>query len=153
MTSTQQHGTSGLPTADGTGELFGYGRMDWSQLAVMLSGSQAAWADYDGFHIGPLPAAPPPYTHLWAWTHRWLARARIEGDTAIIGVLAFDSEPQSAPPPLIRETVHFKHARGKTWPADEKRVAKQASHLDHRPIDIYLIPGEQPITFVAAAGD
>jgi hypothetical protein len=149
MTTTQQPGPSSLPTADGTAELIGYGRVDWPKLTVMLAGSQTAWADYDGFHIGPLPAAVPPYTHLWAWTRRWLARARIEGDAAIIGVLAFDGEPQSAPPAQLRETVNFKHARATTWPADEKRVAKQADHVADRPVDVYLIPGEQPITFVA----
>jgi hypothetical protein len=153
VTSAHPPSSSGLPAADGTAELIGYGKVDWHQLTAMLAGSQAAWADYDGFHIGPPPVAPPPYTHLWAWTNRWLARARIDGGTAIIGVLAFNGEPHPAPPVQFREPVHFEHSQGKTWSADEKRVGKQADHVAGRPVDIYLIPGEQPVTFIAAAGD
>jgi len=34
--------------------------------------------NYHGFHIGGLPAAPPPYTHLWAWSPGWLIRLRVD---------------------------------------------------------------------------
>ena len=151
MTRTQQVTPSTLPTTGGTGELIGYGRVSWHQLAVMLTGSHAAWADYNGFHVGPPPDGPPPYTHLWAWTAGWLARARLDGDTAIVSVLALTGEPQSTPPVQLREAVPFQRTQAKTWPADEKRVGEQAEEVASRTVDVYLIPGQRPITFVAVA--
>jgi hypothetical protein len=38
-----------LPVTDGTGPLIACGRVGWPQVTRMLAGSQAAWADYDGF--------------------------------------------------------------------------------------------------------
>jgi hypothetical protein len=150
MTATPHLAGPDLPADTGTADLIGYGRVSWDQLTSMLTGAQAAWADYNGFHIGAPPAAPPPYSHLWAWTATWLARARIDAGTAIVGVLALHGTPRPAPPVSTTEPVHFQIARATTWQPNEKRVGELAPHIAGRPIDIYVIPGEHPVTFVAA---
>jgi hypothetical protein len=151
MTGTRPRPGPDLPVVAGSAELLGYGRVSWDQLIRLLGGAQAAWADYDGFHIGPPPAGPPPYSHLWAWTDEWLARARIDGDTAIVGVLAIAGKPQDGPTAKPPETVHFQVVRATTWMQNEKRVGELTADLADRRMDVYLIPGEHPITFVASA--
>ena len=151
MTTPPSPAAPGFPADPGTAELIGYGRITWDQLTSMLTGAHAAWADYAGFHIGEAPAEPPPYTHLWAWSSRWILRARIDGDTAITGVLALDGEPHPAPPALSRQTVHYQHAKSNTWPQTEKRVGQLTVGIADRTVDIYLIAGEHPITFAAAS--
>lgn len=153
MTRSSVEAGPNLPAAVRTGELLGYGRVSWDQLTAMLNGVQAAWADYDGFHIGTPPASPPPYTHLWAWTNDWLARARIEGDFAIVGVLALNGRPPAAPAVKLTEPVRYQVTRARTWPQDEKRVGELPTEVAGRPIDLYLIPGEHPATFVAVASN
>jgi hypothetical protein len=138
-----------LPVETRTAELIGYGRVAWDVVTGMLDGAEAAFADYSGFHIGPPPDTPPPYTHLWAWTSQWLARVRIDGQTAIIGILALTGEPDPAPPAQSREAVHYQCARARTWPHSEKRVGQLPADLADRNIDIYLIAGDHPVTFVA----
>jgi len=142
-----------LPAQTGTAELLGYGRISWDQLTVLLADAEAAWADYSGFHIGPLPAEPPPYSHLWAWTSQWLARTRIDNGTgsAITGVLVLGSAPRPGPPVISRETVRFQYARAATWRQAEKRAGPLPGDTAGRPVDIYLIPGDHPITFAALA--
>jgi hypothetical protein len=138
-----------LPVEAGTAELVGYGRMPWSRLTAMLAGAEAAWADYDGFHIGPPPAGPPPYSHLWAWNGRWLARARIDGNEAIPGVLVLTGEPGNAPPVVFRETVRYQQARAANWPAAENRAGPLPEGVAGREMALYMIPGEHPVTFVS----
>jgi hypothetical protein len=138
-----------LPVEAATAELAGYGRMPWSRLTAMLANTEAAWADYDGFHIGPPPPGPPPYSHLWAWTGPWLARARIDGDAAILGVLALTGEPGNAPPAIFRETVRYQRARATNWPTTENRAGPLPEAAAGREMAIYLIPGEHPVTFVS----
>lgn len=139
------------PGEPGVADLIGYGRISWDQFTAMVSGATAAWADYTGFHIAPPPGSPPPYTHLWAWTSQWLARARIDNGTAIAGVLALAGLPQHAPPVQSRDTVRFQHLQGATWPRTEKRVGQLPPEIAGHPVDIYLIPGKNPITFITAA--
>jgi hypothetical protein len=153
------------PPASSTAELIGYGRIRWDELTRLLGNATTAWADYDGFHIGPAPSEPPPYSHLWAWTDHWLIRARIEDDTAIAGALILsptsadappaDSpsaglSPAAAPPVQSNEQVIYQRAVAQTWSITEKRVGRLTPEVaDHR-ADIFLIAGERPVTFVAA---
>jgi hypothetical protein len=132
-----------------TGTLIGYGRIGWGQVGRMLAGSQAAWADYDGFHIGAPPGSPPPYSHLWAWTPDWLARLRVDGQDAIAGVLALRAEPENCPPEYWRQRVEYRHVRSETWPETEKRVGPLPAGVTGRATDVYLIGGAHPVTFVA----
>lgn len=138
---------SGLPATDDTATLLAYGRIGWPQVARLLMGSRAAWADYDGFHVGAPPASPPPYSHLWAWTADWLARIRIDGQDAIAGVLSLRAEPAS-PPPKWREEVRFREVRSQTWPPGEKRAGPLRPEIAGQAADLYLLAGEHPVTFV-----
>jgi hypothetical protein len=134
----------------GSAELIGYCRVEWSVLCLILGEAPAAWADYDGFHIGQVPSAPPPYTHLWAWTEQWLVRARIDGDQAIVGVLVLSAAPAGAPAAKITETVSFERAAARTWTEGEQRVGPMPAEVADREVDIFLVSGEHPVTFVSA---
>lgn len=105
-----------------TGDLIGFGRLTWDELLAVVGDAQAAWADYEGFHIGPAPRRPPPYSHLWAWTSQWLLRARIDGSTAITGALVLTTEPPAWPTAKLREQVTCQRVLAETWPIREQRV-------------------------------
>jgi hypothetical protein len=137
-----------LPVTLGTAALIAYGRLTWDQAAPMLAGTQAAWADYDGFHIGPPPGSPPPYSHLWAWTPDWLARIRIDGQHAITGILALHGQPANCPPEQWRQDVQFQLVGSQTWPPSERRVGPLTPEITGRTADLYLITGEHAVTFV-----
>jgi len=137
------------PDEFGAADLIGYGRVSWPELARLRGEAESAWADYDGFHIGHPPAKPPPYSHLWAWTGEWLLRARIDGGQAIVGVLALGGAPGVAPPHVTTLKVRYQRAAAATWPHNEKRVGPIAREIADRPVDTFLISGEQPVTFVA----
>lgn len=132
-----------------TAELLGYGRMEWAAFRSMLGDAETAWADYDGFHVGRAPDAAPPYSHLWAWTSQWLIRARVEGDQVIAGALILESPPPSAPEAALTEPVSYERATARTWGQDENRVGPLPAGLVGRPVEVYLVAGERPVTFVA----
>jgi hypothetical protein len=138
-----------LPVTPGTATLIAYGRLPWDQVAPLLAGTQAAWADYRGFHIGTPPQSPPPYSHLWAWTEDWLARIRIDGQHTITGILALHRHPQDAPPEQWRQDVQYQLVRSRTWPPAEKRVGPLASDVAGRNADLYLVTGDHAVTFVS----
>jgi len=137
-----------LPVTPGTATLIAYGRVTWDQITRMLAGAQAAWADYDGFHIGAPPGSPPPYSHLWAWTPDWLARIRIDSQHAIAAVLALHGQPGNPPPEQWRQDVQFHQVQSQTWPPAEKRVGPLPPDVAGQPADLYLVPGERSVTFV-----
>lgn len=137
-----------VPSTQDAAILIAYGRVSWPQVARILAGSEAAWADYDGFHIGAPPTSPPPYTHLWAWTTDWLARIRIDGQNAIAGVLSLRAQPANPPPEQWRQNVTFRHARSQTWLPTEKRVGPLRPEITGKTADLYLVTGEHPVTFV-----
>jgi hypothetical protein len=133
----------------GTAELAGYGRMTWDAFCGLLGGAQAAWASYDGFHIGSAPAEPPPYSHLWAWTEQWLIRARVEGVQVIAGALILRARP-AALVPLMTEEVSYERVTAQTWALGEKRVGQMPPGLAGRQVEMFLVSGERPVVFVAA---
>jgi hypothetical protein len=143
--------TGSLPgePQSGAADLVGYGRLTWPQLLDVLGGASAAWADYAGFHIRPAPPEPPPYTHIWAWTSRWLIRARIDGDTAITGALALTGEPAAALEAVLREPVTYQRVQAGTWPASDKRIGPLDTTIADRPVTLYLIAGPAPVTFIS----
>lgn len=136
------------PETEGTATLIGYGRITWADACLLLTGTEAAWADYEGFHIGPPPQAPPPYSHLWAWTGQWLARLRIDGREVIAGVLALTAAPASGPPGRDPLAVSFSQVRSQTWPPAEKRVGPLLPGVPGRTADLYQVAGAHPVTFV-----
>lgn len=85
--------------------LVGHGRLAWSELRGHLDGLECAWTDLGGFHLGPPPAEPPIGTHLWGWSDARWARARLDGDGAILGTL-HDTEVEGGRPVMvIRRTM------------------------------------------------
>lgn len=133
------------------GTLHGYGRLPWTDLVSALHGTTTAWADYNGFHIGPAPQQPPPYTHLWAWSKGWLLRARIDGAQAIVAVLQSGVETPAGLTPMMSQPVRYTPRRAHTWPGGEKRVGPLRAEVADRAVDLYEVDGESPITFVALA--
>jgi hypothetical protein len=131
-----------------TATLHGYGRVAWADLAAALAGTQTAWADYDGFHIGDCPAQAPPYTHLWAWSSGWLLRARIDGDTAVVGALLLTATAVPLPSPLITEQVNYVMRKAQTWDPGERRVGPLSAAVTERVTDLYEVAGPQPVTFI-----
>ena len=133
-----------------TAMLHGYGRIRWNQLTAALAGAEAAWADYTGFRIGPAPAEPPPYTHLWAWTTRWLVRARIDANDAIVGALLLDVPDPQAPAlePVVTDRVGYVRRQARTWPTSERRVGPLPPPVADRIVDLYEVPGAHPVTFI-----
>ncbi|WP_432902537.1 hypothetical protein ACQP1S_02605 [Micromonospora matsumotoense] len=142
--------TTDTTSATASGVLHSHGRIPWQHLAAALAEADGtAWADYDGFHIGAPPASPPPYTHLWAWTTDWLLRARLDDDTAIVGVLHLGSAtPRLDPPPIAAEPITYTIHHARTWPAQEKRVGPLDHTVTDRRTDLYQTAGTHPITFV-----
>jgi hypothetical protein len=139
---------TGLPITPGTATLIAYGRITWDQAVRMLTGAQAAWADYHGFHIGTAPDIPPPYSHLWAWTTDWLARIRIDNQHAIPAILTLTGHPATCPPEQWRQEVQYHQTPSQTWPPAEKRVGPLSPDIAGQPADLYTITGEHPVTFV-----
>jgi hypothetical protein len=135
-------------TQTGTAELAGYGHMTWDAFRGLLGDAQAAWASYDGFHIGSAPAEPPPYSHLWAWTSQWLIRARIDRGQVIAGALILASRP-AVTEPALAERVSYQRVTALTWAPGEERVGPMKASVAGRQVDLYLVSGERPVTFVA----
>ena len=142
-----------LPVTTGTATLIAYGRIPWDQTTPLLAGTQAAWADYDGFHIGAPPQSAPPYSHLWAWTEDWLARIRIDGQHTITGILALHHPPGNNQPEQWRQDVQFQLVRSQTWPPAEKRVGPLPPEVADRTADLYLLTADHPVTFIKIPGN
>jgi hypothetical protein len=137
-------------TATGSATLAGYGMRDWTDLPAMLSDATAAWADYNGFHVGPPPQEAPPYSHLWAWTPDWLLRARVEGQRAVVGILVLHGDPPTGgPQPLQTCPVNYRRLTARTWIATEPRVGPIRDEVANRLVHQYLLAGERPTTFIA----
>jgi hypothetical protein len=133
----------------GWATLHGYGRLPWIDLLSTIDDAPAAWADYDGFHIGPAPSQPPPYTHLWAWTPGWLLRARIDGAHAIVAILQIGDASPSGLIPRSSEQVRYTRRSSHTWPASENRVGRLGPDVADRNVDLYELGGEFPVTFIS----
>jgi hypothetical protein len=139
-----------VDAATDSATLAGYGACNWTDLRAMLGDATAAWADYDGFHVGPPPQEAPPYSHLWAWRADWLLRARVEGQRAVVGVLVLRGDPPDrGAVPVKVWRVNFVRLTSRTWLAAESRVGPIRDEVANRLVDQYLLSGERPTTFVA----
>jgi hypothetical protein len=134
--------------AQQTASLHAYGRMAWPELYRAVSPCEAAWADYDGFHIGQIPDTPPPYSHLWAWSQRWLLRARVDGAHAIVAVLATGAATPDRLTQVDAWPVRCVRRRAHTWPDAERRVGKLPATVTDRPVELWQVEGDRPVTFV-----
>jgi hypothetical protein len=147
---------AGTESVTGTATLCGYGRLAWPDVVAALEGVDVAWADYDGFHVGALPQAPPPYNHLWAWNDDWLVRARVDGAHAIVGELQVNTVPvpdsalRAMRQPRLIETVRYTCRESRTWTPGERRVGPLDPAVKGRLVDLYQVDGARPVTFVRA---
>ncbi len=91
--------------------LHGWGTLPWEQIVEILGDAEAAWADYEGFHIGRCPMEVPPYSHLWAWSPKWRFRIRIDGDSGVVAALGDAAAPPGAP------TLHTREVAVHQYPA------------------------------------
>ncbi len=116
------------------------GRLAWAEVTALIGGQPCAWADLDGFHVGPAPPQPPAYTHLWAWSPRRWVRVRIDGQTGIAGVLSLD-------PPGEPVDVHAQH--GHLWrPVEDQRIPPLPAVVQQRSWTLLVVAGLAPVTFV-----
>lgn len=128
--------------------LTGYRFTTWSQVHALARGCQAAWTDYAGFRIDPVPETCPPTSHLWAWsTDRWL-RIRPDGDGgAIVGRLQ--------PGPAGQDTdaavaVTARLIRTEWHPADQRATPRgdDLTLAEFHLIEVHPRNGAQPAYFV-----
>lgn len=127
--------------ADRTAWLTAHGRQDWSKIASLLTGCTCAWADLDGFHVGPPPARPPLATHLWAWGTTRLLRVRVDGGDGIAAELHLSGEEHGEP-------VTVTERNAVSWPLGEGRVSVD-DQWRGRAIRIYEVTGLAPLEFAS----
>ena len=122
-----------------TYHLFGHGRLPWSDVRRLAEGLTCAWADLDGWHEGPAPDEAPISTHLWGWGRdRWL-RARIDGDTAIVGELSLGG---------AGEVVTVAVRDGIPW-GDDARIPARAAHAVSAPVTLLEVQGLSRVAFAS----
>lgn len=133
-----------------TWELHGWGRQPWSTLVRIATNLTCAWADYGGFHVGPCPTSAPPYTHLWGWSKDGtvLLRARIDGEEAIIGVLASEVLDARLPKPSLSEAATVEETPARAWPDHHGRIAAQEPGVLSPTLKLVTALGPQPVSFV-----
>ena len=128
-----------------TRRLEGWGEVGWSRLVEAADGMTCAWADYEGFHIGPCPAQAPPYSHIWGWNAdgTTLFRGRIDAGRVTVGWLRAeggDGEPVDC-------VAHGMF----TWRPDHERLRIRSSgELIPPTMRAIEVLGPRPVTFVSA---
>ena len=128
--------------------LSGQGEVEWSQLRKEAGGLTCAWADYDGFHIGPCPDEAPPYSHIWGWNRDGgvLLRGRIDAGRVIAGWLRktpSGGEKEKKVPTVTRQVI--------TWKPDHERLkinfAGEKANWPEKMQSVEVL-GENPVTFM-----
>ena len=126
------------------------GRMSWAQaLAGPLAGLTCLWQDLDGLHIEPAPASAPPASLLWGWRDgSYLARVRLDGDTAFVAVHDVDTAGTGGaagsvvPWALGDRRIAAHHGRGPSADAGGLGAAYEQIVVDG------IEGGAGPITFI-----
>lgn len=131
-----------------TWTLQSHGTHNWEWLQTHTAEFTCAWADTRGFHIGDCPVTQPSYSHLWAWSGdaHTLIRARLDTDTAIIGVLTDDGT--GLPDPTRTEQVQVRIEAAHTWGHDDKRISRQPAGVLPGQVATYIVHSPMPITFI-----
>lgn len=129
-----------------------WGRVDWDAVRAIIGTVSAAWADYDGFQIGPCPDMAPPYSHLWAWVpdHSVLLRIRIDGADGIASALTTGPLGAGVPEASGARSVLVQTHPGLPWGTDGQ-IGRQAEDLLRRikGITMFETLEPDPMTFVA----
>jgi hypothetical protein len=120
--------------------LAGHGRLPWPRVRELIGAQDCAWADLDGFQLGPAPDTAPPYSHLWSWSPgRWV-RVRIDGAHGIVGILS---------PTGPGDDVEVHLQPGHPWrPLEDQRIAPLPPTVLAEPWHLLVVGGLRPITFV-----
>lgn len=132
-------------------QLTAHGSLPWDSVRVLFEQRgqyECAWADLSGYHVGPLPAKAPPYSHLWAWeitedgTFPWLARVRIDGSHGIVGIL------EAASPATTDDTCQVVLRTGVSWHGNE-RIPPWANVVPGRQVVLFQTVTALPVTYMA----
>lgn len=99
------------------------GRMPWAAaVSGPLAGCTCLWQDLDGLHVEPPPLDAPPTSILWGWRgDSFLARVRLDGDTAYVAVL---DDVTTLDPDAVSRAVTV------PWALDDGRVAAAVAAAD-----------------------
>ncbi len=121
------------------------GELGWSALRELLLADAAtcAWSDYSGFQLAPALALPdgiPPTTHLWAWGERYVVRARLDVDRALVAALA-EAGGEG-------EQVQVAVRRGHPWSDADVQIGRADAPLPSAPFELLELTGASPATFV-----
>jgi len=121
--------------------LAGLGRCSWAEVQDAVGQQECAWADLDGFQVGTIPPAAPPYSHLWSWSATRWVRVRVDGQGGVVGVLSLDGHG---------EDVAVQFERGHPWrPAtvEDQRIAPLPGAVLEQPWTLLVVSGLCPVTF------
>ncbi len=132
--------------------LVGWGTTDWPDLVAACAGMEAAWSDYEGFHVGALPTTQPPCSHLWAWSTDGsrLMRARPDGTRVVVGWLLQSPDQTLADKAALVDTVLVTTRPMRQWAPEDKRVTLRGTAprtITWQEVDVETA---DPVTFVWA---
>ncbi|SHJ67530.1 hypothetical protein SAMN02745244_03017 [Tessaracoccus bendigoensis DSM 12906] len=134
--------------------LHAFGANDWATVRRIVGDRTAAWADYDGFQIGPCPEAPPPYSHLWAWSSdgESLIRVRVDAESCVVGALSREAWPGEGAAPLESHEVEVIKRPGLPW-GEDGQIGDQSGEILGRVESILLHETltPSPVTFVSVS--
>lgn len=137
----------------------GFGLLDWVDAASLVEGHTCAWADIDGFQVGPAPAEAPAATHLWGWLG-WhcCVRMRFDGPCAYVARLqpegascsadAADTSPGKLPVRKSVAVVVTVRPSVPLWQSQNEQVDPSTVGVEAFSYDLLEVTGAQPATFV-----
>jgi hypothetical protein len=123
--------------------LSGWGEVEWPQLRKAAGDLTCAWADYDGFHIGPCPTDVPPYSHIWGWNLDGgvLLRGRLDAGRVVVGWLRTSPGEGDPVDTVTRQII--------TWnPRNERLKVRFSGDAWPERMQAVEVLGENPVTFV-----
>jgi len=135
-----------------TWTLIGWGARDWGQVLEACEDMTGAWADYEGFHTGPLPPAQPPTSHIWAWSAdgTCLMRARSDADQVVVGWLTRQATDKVTALAQLTEQVAVTIRPATSWSTEDRRVTMRGDARRDLKWETLEVESPEPVTFVWA---
>ena len=130
--------------------LYGTGRTDWEAVRNLAGSMTCAWADYDGFQVGPCPDQAPPTSHLWGWDETRRIRVRFDASVATAALLDFREGPVLDLPHRV-DDVAVSTSLSVTWHFGEPRIGQQAAAALHGPVELMTVSVESDSSPMTAA--
>lgn len=133
-----------MPDGIKTRWLDGWGEVEWARLQEAADGMTCAWADYDGFHIGPCPTQAPPYSHIWGWSDDGgtLLRGRIDAGRVTVGWLRTSGAQGEPVDCVVRDLL--------TWRQEHERLHITMDRPYPERMRTVEILGPGPVSFITA---